>query len=124
MTAMVTTQQHNNGGLLLAVLLSAAITAGLLLYKVHDADLKHGPEAEDIRRCLEDKGPFMVFASRDKSTFYFLCEISKGVWGVQARAKDGGERTVFIPKDGSWKEVVKYLERFATKYKGKLPWIP
>lgn len=85
---------------------------------------RHGAEAEAVRKCLENKGPYQLWRSRDSNTFYRLCELDDGRWGLQAILKEGNvwhEKTAFIRGDGSWKALMEYLQRFATRYTGSLP---
>lgn len=85
---------------------------------------RHGADARAIRECLDNKGPFQIWRARGGETFYRLCQLDDGRWGLQAIVKEGDvwyERTAFIRGDGSWKALMKYLQRFATRYTGTLP---
>lgn len=83
---------------------------------------KHG-EATDIRRCLDQNGPAMVLKHRWDPTFYLVCQLGKDSWGFQAVDAKGFEKTSFSPRTGSFRDVMQYLERIATRYTGKLPWL-
>lgn len=90
----------------------------------HHAVQRHGADAEAIRKCLDENGPFQVWRTLDGETFYRLCQLDDGRWGLQAITKEGStwyEKTAFIRGDGSWKALTDYLQRFATRYTGALP---
>lgn len=106
------------------------ITVGLLLVAalmiiIHDhAVARHGADAKAIRECLDGKGPYQLWRANDGETFYRLCHLDDGRWGLQAIIKKGGdwhEKTAFIRGDGSWRALMDYLQRFATRFTGSLP---
>lgn len=99
----------------------AAVSAQGVVLGNH-ATQKH-PEAADIRNCLDDKGPYMVYKHKFSPTWYLLCEVGNGLWGLQAVAEDGAEKTAFSPGEGTWRDMMDYVNRFATKWKQGLPWI-
>jgi len=107
---------------LIAVILLLMATSVIV---VHDhAVERHGADAKAIRECLDNKGPYQLWRARDSETFYRLCQLDDGQWGLQAIIKEGGawhEKTAFIRGDGSWKALMDYLQRFATRYTGALP---
>lgn len=106
--------------MLAAALLVAAITVIVHAHAVQ----RHGTDAENIRKCLNDKGPYQVWKAMGEDTFYRICQLDDSRWGLQAILKVGEvwhEKTAFIPKDGTWKALTEYLQRFATVYKGTLP---
>jgi len=85
---------------------------------------RHGSEAEAIRKCLDNNGPFQIWRALDGETFYRLCQLDDEQWGLQAITKEGNtwyEKTAFIRGDGSWKALMEYLQRFATRFTGTLP---
>lgn len=75
----------------------------------------HGAEAQEIRDCLENKGPESTWKFRPgkKEDYYAFCvQLDDGRWGTQIaqNAKNGWrEKTAFVIKDGNWKQVVEYL---------------
>ena len=84
---------------------------------------KH-PEADQIRKCLQQNGPAMVYKLRD--TFYFPCQLPNGKWGFQAAVKDKilgwVEKTAFSKDSGTLAEFRAYMGRLgATPWKGPLP---
>ncbi len=72
-----------------------------------------------IRSCLRKNGSFQNWKIRGTDDeFVRLCEVGKDTWGIQIviqKGKEYIEKTAFIPKDGSWKLVIQYLRRFATR---------
>jgi hypothetical protein len=89
-------------------------------------DHESGPAT---RRCPDGNRPFMLYKSKSEATFYILCQIQedgkwKGKWSLRAISKDAKgwfERSAYVPKDGSWNWVSKYVEGFATRWKQPLP---
>ena len=108
------------GILLAAILLVAAIVVVVHAHAVQ----RHGMDAEAIRKCLNDKGPYQVWKAMGEDTFYRICQLDDMRWGLQAIVKVGDvwhEKTAFIRSDGTWKALTEYLQRIATLYKGVLP---
>ena len=104
-------------GLLLAVVAIVGV-----LSQPH-AVMRHGDDAVSIRRCLDKSGPQQVWLSRDKSTWYLLCQLPDTRWGFQAVTWDKAlgkfvEKTAFVRGNGSWSIVKAYLEGFATRWTG------
>lgn len=102
------------------VILLIGITS--IIYGMH-AVVRHGQDALNIRQCIEKNGPVQIWRSLDKSTFYLLCQLDKGIYGLLAAAADGHEKTAFIPKSGAWNEVIEYIRNLGTRYTGPLPWL-
>lgn len=108
-------------GMLLLISFSVlAGAAGSVLVTPH-ADAH--PEAEQIRRCIQNLGPEQVWLSNEyEGIEYWLCQIPDGRWCVQINqvwnsAVDGAdyrERTAFCPGDGTKAKVLRYLRRFAS----------
>lgn len=74
-------------------------------------------EAISIEECLNSKGPYQVWRDKfNKETFYALCEFRQGVWGLAVCSVKGFNKTMFSPKDGSWKKVMDYLTERAARY--------
>lgn len=114
-------------GSFIMILLAAALLISLLLFAwggiiegVHAE--KHGADAAAVRRCMDSNGPEMIFKHKHDSIFYLLCHLNDGRWGLQVVAKNGHEKTSFVPGDGSLRSVLDYLGKFATKFTGKMPW--
>jgi hypothetical protein len=106
---------------LLALFLLLAVTP--IVYNAHAVE-KHGSDAVAIRRCLEEKGPDMVWKRRGTETFYRCVRLEDGRWGLQALKRKGGkliEKTSFIKGDGTLRALLKYMRKFSTPYKGPLP---
>lgn len=80
-------------------------------------------EAPAIRQCLDRNGPYMIMKHKFMPTWYLICQINPDTWGFQAVDRDGIEKTAFSPGMGSYREVMDYLARFATRFKGGLPWL-
>ena len=83
---------------------------------------KH-PEAETIRECLDQRGPYMILKHISDPVFYLVCQIDKATWGLQAVSEDGMEKTAFSPGSGSFSDLMAYLNKFAIKFRGVLPWM-
>jgi hypothetical protein len=84
--------------------------------------LRGHPEAPLVRVGCES-GPEMIFKYRGEDKFFFLCSTEKG-WGIMIVQKIKGvweEINSFIPKDGTKEAVLRYLDGFATPFKGLLP---
>lgn len=86
---------------------------------------RHGDDALAIRACIENKGPAMKFKSlKDPFTFYLVCQLDDGRWGLQALIKDAGkyfEKTAFVKGEGTLGELLDYMGKLATRFKGELP---
>ena len=98
---------------ILAIIL---LVAAIIVVHSH-AVSRHCTDAEAIRKCLNDKGPYQVWKAIDDNTFYRICQLDDSRWGLQAIIKVGEvwhEKTAFIAKDGTWKALIDYSQRFAT----------
>lgn len=88
------------------------------------AVMRHGAEAGEIRQCLKDNGPYLTFRNKfDKDTYYYVCRLGDNKFGLQAlkKTKDGlFEKTAFIKGSGTIREVLEYLAKIATPFKGIL----
>src|SRR3990172_9354214 len=80
-------------------------------------------EAPAIRDCLDQRGPYMVLKHVSAPTFYLVCQIDKLTWGLQAVDESGVEKTAFSPGNGTFQDVMDYLNKFTNKFKGTLPWM-
>jgi len=92
-----------------------------LIVVVHEhAVQRHGSDAESIRQCLDDKGPYQLWRNLDGQTYYKLCQFDDSRWGLQAIVKEGDvwhEKTAFVRGDGSWND----LEQFPLWFTRLLP---
>lgn len=121
----------DSGGLLLALLALLVLAGGYMLLLVIDRDHAvevHGIEAEQIRKCLNDKGASQLwkFTSHRREDHFIQCaELGPDSWGIRIiqRLKDGNylERTSFIVKNGTLFEMIEYVSARAVRYEGELP---
>jgi hypothetical protein len=114
-----------------ALLILALIILLASLPVIHLDQRAHADHAESpaVRRCLDNKGAYQIWRSKqDPNRFYLLCQIDEepheGQWSVRIivkTAKGWFEKSAYIPKDGTWARVIKYLEGFATRWRQPLP---
>ena len=96
-------------------------------YQPHAVE-RHGADALEIRKCLDDKGGAEdIWRSFDKNTFYLWCQLPDGRWGFMAIIQDTFDRlwyesTSFVKGDGTREALIRYLEKFGTKFNGPYPW--
>ena len=96
-------------------------------YQPHAVE-KHGSDALAIRKCLNDKGGAdEIWRSFDKKTYYLWCHLPEGRWGFMAIVQDAIDRlwyesTSFVKGDGTMGTLLKYLEKFGTRFNGPYPW--
>jgi hypothetical protein len=105
-------------------ILAAALLAAASVVVHSHAVSRHGADAEAIRKCLDNNGPYQTWRSFDGDTFYRLCRLEDERWGLQAITKEAGEwheKTAFIRGDGSWKSLLEYLHKLGTRFTGPLP---
>jgi len=122
MTPIAINQERTGSGPGLSiVLILVAFAVGVTL-SAH-AVQRHGAEAEAVRRCMDKNGPTLVFKNRVDPTYYLMCQLDNGKWGIQAVDESGNEKTAFVPRDGLYKSVRAYIDQFATRYNGQLPWL-
>lgn len=94
--------------LLLAVILCAAVILG-----VHALE-QHGSDAQAVRRCMDERGPFAIWAEKDGCTIHNLVNLEgERKVGDQIRivAQDGKEyeKTSFIPRNGVLEKIERWL---------------
>lgn len=108
----------------LALLLLAVAALPVINSSLHAID-RHGTDALAIRACLDQKGPQMTFKSKvNPLTFYLCVQLDDGRWGFRAIIKDLGEwweKTAFIKGEGTLGELLDYMGKLATRFKGELP---
>jgi hypothetical protein len=148
MTTLAQQQKDNKPAILAGFILLLAIAAFLALatsrgtpspsvatvkpipqiqYQPHAVE-KHGADALAIRKCLNDKGGAdQIWRSFDKKTFYLWCHLPDGHWGFMAIIQDAIDRlwyesTSFVKGDGTMGTLLKYLEKFGTRFNGPYPW--
>ena len=96
-------------------------------YQPHAVE-RHGSDALAIRKCLNDKGGAdQIWRSFDKRTFYLWCQLPDERWGFMAIVQDAVDRlwyesTSFIKGDGTMANLLKYMEKFGTRFNGPYPW--
>ena len=96
-------------------------------YQPHAVE-KHGSDALAIRKCLNDKGGAdEIWRSFDKTTFYLWCHLPDDRWGFMAIVQDAIDRlwyesTSFVKGDGTMGNLLRYMEKFGTKFNGPYPW--
>lgn len=96
-------------------------------YQPHSVE-RHGSDALAIRKCLNDKGGAdQIWRSFDKKTFYLWCQLPDERWGFMAIVQDAVDRlwyesTSFIKGDGTMANLLKYMEKFGTRFNGPYPW--
>jgi len=99
--------------------------ANLSLLQVSVHAVAGHPEAKLIEKCLNDMGGqgVMNFKSKlDKDTWYTVCKLPDGRWGLAAFDKSlKFNKTAFVKGNGSWKELMDYLLKIATKINKTIP---
>ena len=79
-------------------------------------------EALEIQECLRAKGPQQLWRDRSTKNWYAMCQLNDGRWGMMVCTPDGKtSKTAYVPRDGSWNEVLKYLVSRGTLTKMLLP---
>jgi len=109
------------------VLIAAVLLLGVMGFTYaasNHAETTHVWDAQKIMKCLNDNGPHlkMVFRSKDNK-FYFPCLLPDGRIGMGIFDKFGNNISAYIPKDGTWAAVRKYIEERATHFTGRIPFI-
>lgn len=111
---------------LILVVIGVAIAGWLLATSQpsEHASVKH-PEAESIRKCIEENGPSEIWrflSNRRKDHYIFCTQMDDGKWGLQIAqlTKDGRwlERTAFSPKSGTRFDLIEYITARAVKIFG------
>jgi hypothetical protein len=96
-------------------------------YQPHAVE-RHGTDALEIRKCLNDKGGAdEIWRSFDKNIFYLWCQLPDGRWSFMAIIQDAFdqlwyESTSFVKGDGTKEALIKYMEKFGTRFNGPYPW--
>lgn len=148
MTTLAHQQNHNRSNILAGFIVFLAAIALLILiptlraqspafaavkpipqiqYQPHAVE-KHGSDALAIRKCLNDKGGAdQIWRSFDKKTFYLWCQLPDERWGFMAIVQDAVDRlwyesTSFVKGDGAMGNLLKYMEKFGTRFNGPYPW--
>jgi hypothetical protein len=149
MTTIVNGQDHDQQigvKVLIFLFLTAVLLVGLALsgnirlplvakvkpipkiqYQPHAVE-RHGADALAIRECLNNKGGAdEIWRSFDRKTFYLWCQLPNGKWGFMAIVQDAFDRlwyesTSFVKSDGTKGALLKYMEKFGTKFNGPYPW--
>src|SRR3990172_9143089 len=148
MTTLTQEQNHNKPALLAGFILLLVIATFFVLttfrdavsstvvavkpipqiqYQPHAVE-RHGSDALAIRKCLNDKGGAdQIWRSFDKKTFYLWCQLPDGRWGFMAIVQDAidklwYESTSFVKGDGTMGALLRYIEKFGTRFNGPYPW--
>lgn len=129
MSAYATTDNNNGSPFLrmLFLLIVAGVLVALAVTALGVTTTPHAekhPEANEIRNCLDNNGPFMVMKHLADPTFFLICQLNDGRFGIQPVTEDGFEKTAFVKFEGTWNQTMNYLGKFATRFTGKLPWLP
>lgn len=107
--------------IILAALVFYAVTFAPV-YHQH-AIVRHGTDAELVRKCLEDNGPVQQWRKNDSSRYHKLCILPDGRIGDQiVQLDDDGvwhEITSFVRQESSLDDVVRALAREAVKVWGR-----
>ena len=148
MTALAQERKHNKPAVLAGFILLLAILVVFILISFQDipsstaaavkpipeikyqphAVERHGSDALAIRKCLKDKGGAdEIWQSFDKKTFYLWCQLPDSRWGFMAIVQDAidklwYESTSFVKGDGTMSALLRYMEKFGTKFNGPYPW--
>lgn len=100
-----------------------AAAAPRIIWEGNDHQYAH-PEAEAIHQCVDKNGPYQVWHNKfDSDTFYNLCQLPDGRWGLEAFRKVGRQlfgKTAFVKGNGSWSEMVRYMQSIATRFTGSV----
>lgn len=148
MTTLAQKQTHNKPAIKAGFILLMTILVALILitfrnipsstvaavkpipeikYQPHAVE-KHGSDALAIRKCLNDRGGAdEIWRSFDKKTFYLWCHLPDDRWGFMAIVQDAIDRlwyesTSFVKGDGTMGALLRYMEKFGTKFNGPYPW--
>lgn len=88
------------------------------------ASSKH-PEAEGIRKCLEQNGPTEIwkFVTNKRPNHYIMCaQLDDGSWGLQICQLTKGcewiEKTAFKVKNGTKFDLIEYVSARAVRIFG------
>lgn len=125
MAAIARQQRSLNLAPLLALILAATLMGamGRVLLSSHATD-RHGVDARLTRQCIERNGAAEKWQRlNDDGIEYWLCQLRDGrwcmmiaqVWPSRIDNATHRERSSFCPGDGSYRKVMKYLEKFARR---------
>jgi len=91
-------------------------------FSVNGHALAGHAEATEIQECLRAKGPHQLWREKSTKNWYALCQLNDGRWGMMVCTPDGSvSKTAYVPKDGTWNSVLKYLISKGTLTKALLP---
>lgn len=107
--------------IILAALAIYAVTFAPV-YHSH-AVVRHGTDAELVRKCLEDQGPVQQWQKLDSTRYHKLCILPDGRIGDQiVQLDDNGvwhEITSFVRQESTLDDVVRALAKEAVKVWGR-----
>lgn len=123
MTTMTLTNTRQSSSLPpalpLLLLMGIVVTMAAVVLGSH-AVARHPDDAPLIRQCLNENGPYQVWASKDRSRFFKVCQLPDMRWGFQITAVEKAtgdeiEITAYVKNDGSWTEFLKLMAREGAK---------
>jgi hypothetical protein len=86
---------------------------------IHSACLQH---LQDKQQAMKE-GLLQLFKKKGEDRYLILCKYGEDLWGIEIRDADGTSVTAFRPSDGSLQEVMRYILKIATRFKGDLSWL-
>lgn len=79
------------------------------------ADIYHPKDAKFVREAYQKNGFVRCYVEPDKITRHLIVELDDGRYGDLMIIKDVNgnniEKNAFVPKDGSFEEIMKWLKR-------------
>ena len=97
---------------------------GTIRVTYNDHTVESHPQDGPLVRLSCEKGPEQVWKGKYENKYSLLCQLEDGRWGVMIIQKVKGvweEMTSFVPKSGIKEAVLRYLDSYATPFKGLLP---
>ena len=114
--------------LVLAGLLAILLAANVAILNGDHAVLKHGTEASQIRKCLDNNGPnetWKLTSWRRPNHYVQTCKLDSGKWGIRIVqiTKENGwiEKTAFVVKNGTKQELIEYVTARAIQVANAVP---
>jgi len=121
--------------LVFLIFVAVVLVAAYLLLRQDGVDVQtrdhaviaHGAEATNIRRCLDSNGPqetWKITGHKKPNHFVFTCKMDDGRFGIQIAQKTKAgqwiEKTAFVVKDGTGRQLLEYLTARAVQFLGDL----
>jgi hypothetical protein len=106
---------------------SVQLEDNINFYKIelteHAENSEH-PEAPELIKCVEDKNVYQTYKSKFQSNkYYFICQMKDKRWGIVPVLLESTNliiKTAFIPRDGTWNSILKYVSQEAVKFTGDI----